>query len=47
MKLIMIDKFLYKFFGLIDNAFMKLEEVLTFNWPHNKKCKCKVCKCKK
>ena len=43
----MIDKFLYKLFSYIDNWFMKMEEVLTFNWPHNKKCKCKICKNKK
>jgi hypothetical protein len=39
MKLIMIDKYLYKFFGLIDDLFMKVEEVLTFNWPNSKKKK--------
>ena len=35
----MIDKYLYKFFGLIDDMFMKVEEVLTFKWPNSKKRK--------
>ena len=35
----MIDKYLYKFFGLIDDMFMKVEEVLNFKWPSSKKRK--------
>ena len=33
----MIDKYLYKFFGLIDDMFAKVDEILTFNFPKNKK----------
>ena len=35
----MIDKILYKFFGWIDNQFNKVDELLTFNFPKNKKRK--------
>ena len=35
----MIDKYLYKFFGMIDDAFAKVEEVLTFDFPNCKKKK--------
>ena len=35
----MIDKYLYRFFGWIDNLFLKVDEVLTFKFPKNKKRK--------
>jgi len=35
----MIDKIFYKLFSSIDKMFMKVEEVLTFNWPNYKKKK--------
>jgi len=35
----MIDKYIYKFFGLIDEAFAKVDEVLTFDFPNCKKKK--------
>ena len=35
----MIDKLIYKFLSFIDKLFMKVEEVLTFNWPNCKKKK--------
>ena len=35
----MIDRFFYKLFSSIDKMFMKVEEVLTFNWPNCKKKK--------
>ena len=35
----MIDKFFYKFFSFIDNAFQKVDDVLTFDWPNCKKKK--------
>jgi len=33
----MIDKYIYKFFGFIDDAFAKVDEVLTFDFPNCKK----------
>jgi len=35
----MIDSWIYKFFESIDKLFMKVEEVLTFDWPNCKKKK--------
>ena len=35
----MIDKIFYKLFSSIDKMFMKVEKVLTFNWPNCKKKK--------
>jgi len=35
----MIDKYIYKFFGFIDEAFAKVDEVLTFDFPNCKKKK--------
>ena len=35
-KLDMIDKILYKFFGFVDDMFMKVETVLTFHFPKEK-----------
>ena len=35
----MIDKYIYKFLSLIDDAFEKVEEVLTFDFPNCKKKK--------
>ena len=35
----MIDKILYTFFGWIDRLFEKVDEVLTFKFPKNKKKK--------
>ena len=35
----MIDKYIYKFFGLIDDAFARVDEVLTFDFPNCKKKK--------
>jgi hypothetical protein len=35
----MIDKILYTFFGWIDSLFDKVDEVLTFKFPKNKKKK--------
>ena len=35
----MIDKFLYNFFGKIDALFIKVDEVLTFKFPKDKKKK--------
>ena len=35
----MIDRWIYKFFESIDKLFMKIEEVLTFDWPNCKKKK--------
>ena len=35
----MIDKYIYKFFGLIDDLFAKVDEVLTFDFPNCKKKK--------
>jgi hypothetical protein len=39
MKLNMIDRFFYKFFSSIDKLFMKVEEILTFDFPNCKKKK--------
>ena len=36
MELLMIDRFFYKFFGAIDNAFDKVN-----NWFTAPRCKCK------
>jgi len=35
----MIDKYLYKFFGLVDSIFERVDEVLTFDFPNCKKKK--------
>jgi len=35
----MMDKYLYKFFGFIDDLFAKVDEVLTFDFPNCKKKK--------
>ena len=35
----MIDKYIYKFFGLVDDLFAKVDEVLTFDFPNCKKKK--------
>ena len=35
----MIDRWIYKFFESIDKLFMKVEQVLTFDWPNCKKKK--------
>ena len=35
----MIDKILYNFFGWVDEKFEKLDELLTFKFPKNKKKK--------
>lgn len=35
----MIDKILYTFFGWIDSFFEKVDEVLTFKFPKDKKKK--------
>ena len=35
----MIDKYIYKFFGLVDDLFEKVDEVLTFDFPNCKKNK--------
>ena len=35
----MIDRLIYKFFGLIDSLCEKVEEVLTFDFPNCKKKK--------
>jgi hypothetical protein len=31
-----IDKFIYKFLGFIDDAFARVEEVMTFDFPNCK-----------
>ena len=35
----MIDKFFYKLFSFIDDAFAKVDEVFTFDFPNCKKKK--------
>jgi len=35
----MIDKILYTFFGWVDSLFDKVDEVLTFKFPKDKKKK--------
>ena len=35
----MIDKYIYKFFGLVDDLFEMVDEVLTFDFPNCKKKK--------
>ena len=35
----MIDRWIYKFFEGLDNIFLKVEEVLTFDFPNCKKKK--------
>jgi len=33
----MIDKFIYKFLGFIDDTFARVDEVMTFDFPNCKK----------